>query len=577
MIPSLSDPPPAPAEEPLQQLGKEGLAFFKEIIGGPPSGWALERSGFALRLLDFSLVKGPRRLEFTASPELRGPEEGGGLGFRLRSTPEDLSEEDRELVRAIAAGLATTNFGEAITRLRRDCLGYYDPDGNRGPSRLDRYYRLNDHSPYFWKFVYPQWRCLEQMVELGSHWARINHATLECRLSSPTIETPSLRFFASEPTNRGDLDCKNVETPLTAADVLNGSTQELLGRTLIEVAREDKPAYIHVNTTCLPELIGDSPLPFIGRIETEQGVPVFWTSKTRPGGPIYSAWIERLLDQATFSPNRDPRAVLLAGVPCASAQAEAAALCGALGLRVVGTILPNIDFRRSPEMNKASAVVWLDPVGWETIGDGPFLRHDLAVVRHHPPYGLAGTRDWLGRIASVLGLKGGEEAFSEAFSQERAAQLDSLRGECRRRTVALIGDAADIELLVVQRRFFGFSPAALLGELGFNVRCLVFSARERAQADALRRPREPAGAGTIEFVPFDRRSQLDRQLARGVDLVFSHFNHDPRLHAHGLLGFTESAFDLGIDGLLRSGRRLLAKCGARPFPRHRTFLAGWTR
>lgn len=563
------------ADAPRRQLGKEGLAFFKGLIGGPPAGWTLERAAFTLRALEFSLVKGPRRLEFAVSPELRRPAAGGGLGFRLRTTQEDLSAEDREISRTISAGLATTSFGELIARLRRDCLYYCDPEGNRAPSRLERYYRINDHSPDFWKFVYPQWRCLEQKVNLGAHWARINHATLECRLSNPNLEAPSLRFFADEPPNCGDNGCKSVETPLTAADVLGGRTQEILGRTLDEVARKEKPAYIHVNTTCLPELIGDTPVPFIRRIESELGVPVFWTSKTRPGGPVYSAWIERLLDQTEFSSHRDPRAVLLAGVPTAAAQGEAEELCAALGLRAVGTIFPNIDFRRAPEMSTASAVIWLDPVGWETIGDGPFLRHDLSVVRYHPPYGLSGTQAWLGRIASVLGLEGGEKAFARVL-EARAAQLESLRGECRRRTVALVGDASDIELLVVRKSSLGYSAAALLAELGFNVRCLVFSAGERAKTDALRRPRAKASAGTIEYVPFASKAQLDRRLARGVDLVFSHFNHDPRLHEHGLLGFTESAFEPGLEGLLRSGRRLLAKCGARPFPRHRSSLSKWT-
>jgi len=144
--------------------------------------------------------------------------------------------------------------------------------------------------------------------------------------------------------------------------------------------------------------------------------------------------------------------------------------------------------------------------------------------------------------------------------------------ECRRRTAALIGDAADIELLVAQRRVLGFSAAALLGELGFDVRCLVFSPGGKADAARLRRARAPSGAGTIEFVPFSSRAQLDRLLAGGADLVFSHFNHDPRLEARGLRGFTEAAFEPGLDGLLRSGRRLLAKCEGRPFPKHRALL-----
>ncbi|MDD5302399.1 MAG: nitrogenase component 1 [Elusimicrobia bacterium] len=555
-----------------QQLGRDGLAFFKGLLGGPPAGWALEKAAFTSLALDFSLVNGPRRLDFEISPELRPGPEGGELGALLRCAREDLTAEDAGLVRLMSAGLAATRFGELVARLRRDALLYSDSDGGRLPSRLERYYRVVDHTPDFWKFVYPQWRCLEEKVNLGSHWARINYATLECRFGNPSAGAPSLRFFADEGADDAEDDCKSVEADITEADIVGGRTQALLGRTLDEVARREGPAYIHLNTTCMPELLGDTPVPFMSRIESELGVPVFWTSKTRPGGPLYSAWIERLLDATPFSSRRDPRAVLLAGVPSAAARAQAEELCAALGVRVLGTIFPDLDFRRTPEMREASAVVWLDPVGWESIGDGPFLRHDLAVVRHHPPYGVAGTQAWLGRIASVLGLEGADAALARVL-EARAERLESLRTECRKRTVALIGDEADIELLVVERRALGFSAAALLGELGFNVRCLVFSPADTSDFARLRRSRAPSGAGTIEFVPFSSPAQLDRQLARGVDLVFSHFNHDPRLEARGLLGFTEAAFEPGLDGLLRSGRRLLTKCEARPFPRHRGHLA----
>lgn len=555
-----------------QQLGRDGLAFFKGLLGGPPAGWALEKAAFSSLALDFSLVNGPRRLDFEISPQPRRSAAGGELGALLRCAREDITEEESGLVSLMAAGLAATRFDELLARLRLDALLYSDSEGSRIPSRLERYYRVVDHSPDFWKFVYPQWRCLEEKVNLGAHWARINYATLECRMANPDPHAPSLRFFADEDSAADEDDCKSVEADITEADVVGGRTQALLGRTLDEVARREGPAYIHLNTTCMPELIGDTPVPFMSRIETELGVPVFWTSKTRPGGPLYSAWIERLLDETKFSARRDPRAVLLAGVPSPAAREQAEELCAALGVRVLGTIFPDLDFRRTPAMRDASAVVWLDPVGWESIGDGPFLRHDLAVVRHHPPYGVAGTLAWLERVASVLGIAGAEAAFARV-QEARAADLDALRTQCRRRTVALIGDTADLELLVVQRRALGFSTATLLGELGFNVRCLVFSPGKKADAARLRRPRAPAGAGTIEFLPFSSKAQLDRQLARGVDLVFSHFNHDPRLEARGLLGFTEAAFEPGLDGLLSSGRRLLMKCEARPFPRHRDHLS----
>lgn len=552
---------------PRQQPGRDGLVFLEGLLGGPPRGWALETSSFSALELRFSLVKGPRRLEFSVSPQRRG----AGIASLLRCSREELADDERELTRELSAVLSAADFRELLERLRRDSLLHCDDGGPRPPSRLERYHRVVDHSPDFWKFVYPEWRCLEEKVSLGAHWTRLNYATLECRLANPHPGAPSLRFFADAPADEIALGERGVEADITEADVVGGRTQALLGRALDEAAREGEPAYVHLNTTCMPELLGDTPLPFMSRIESELGVPVFWTSKTRPGGPVYSAWVERLLDALGPAPVRDPRAVLLAGVASPAARAQAEELCAALGLRTVGALFPGLDFRGAPGMKEASAVVWVDPVGWESISDAPFLRRGLAVVRHHPPYGVAGSRAWLGRVASVLGLEAADEAFARVQG-ERAGKLEAMRAECGRRTAALIGDGADLELLVASPRSLGFSTAALLGELGFRVRCLVFSGGWKAGDRALRRPEAPCGAGTIEFVPFATKAALDRELGRGVDLAFSHFNHDPRLEALGLRGFTEAVFEPGLDGLLRSGRRLLAKCSSRPFPRHRAFL-----
>ena len=345
--PSQSHPP----DGPRQQLGRDGLAHFKSLLGGPPAGWELEQAAFSARSLEFSLVKDSRRLKLDLSPQLsRAPAAGavGGCVLRPRGNEEDFPAEERELVRGLAAALAGTNFVALLNRLRRDGLLYSDPDGNRAPSRLDGYFRRNDHRAGFWKFVYPQWRCLEEKLVLGAHWVRINYSTLECRLSNPDPATSSLRYFADEPSDRGEDGCRNVEAVMSEADIVGGRTQEMLGRVLESAAREGKPAFVHLNTTCMPELLGDTPVPFLARVEGELGVPVFWTSKTRPGGPIYAAWIDRLLNATEFAARRDPRAVLLAGAASADALAEAGALLAGLGLRVVGNVFPNLDFRDAP-------------------------------------------------------------------------------------------------------------------------------------------------------------------------------------------------------------------------------------
>ena len=549
---------------PRQRLGKDGLSYFQGLVCGAASDWTLEKASLVGQKVDFSLVKDARRLEFELA---RGP--GTGARLSARHPREELLEEERRLAQDLSLRLAAADFVDLLARLRRDCLLYSDPDGGSVPSRYERYFRVVDHSPDYWKFIYPETRFLEEEVRFAARYAHVGHATLECRLANPKLSIAPLRFFAED--RRPARNASYADTAIGEADVVGGRTQAILGRTLERVAREEKPAFIHLQTTCLPELVGDNPAPFIARIERELGVPVLWTSKTRASGPVYEAMIERILDGAEFSSSRDPRAVLLAGVPTEESGREAAELCEQLGLRVVGTLLPNLDLRHSPEMGTASAVLWLNPVGWDKIEDGPFLRKGLSVVRYHPPFGLSGTQGWIERVAAVLGLEGGARAYGRA-RKKIDSDLEPLVRKCRSRTIALIGDRADIELLTSQGRVFGFSAAGLLGELGFNVRCLVCSGGAGARTP---RRRMKNGAGTIEFVPFESRARLDRLLSQGIDLAFSHFNHDPRLEAHGILSFTDKIFEPGLRGLLRTGRSLLRKCAARPFPRHRALLPSW--
>ena len=554
------------ARQPRHRLGLEGLEYFKGLIGGPPSDWELEQASFTARDVEFSLVSGARRLELRVTPD-----PAGAVRLSARGGPCELGGDEGALTGIIGAGLARTGFVPLMARLSRDGLLYCDPKGGVAASRFERYYRVVDHSLDYWKFLYPQTRFLEQEVRFGGAYAQVSHATLECRLNNPLLSVGPLRFFAEGRRSRARTESSYIDTAISEADVAGGRTQEVLGRAL-ERAASEKPLFIHLKTTCLPELIGDNPAPFIRRLEAEAGVPVLWTSKTREPGPGYEGMVERLLTQAAFAEKRDPDAVLLAGVATEAAGREASALLAGLGLRVVGALLPDLDLRKAPELGSASSVVWLDAVGWEKIADGAFLRHGLTVVRHHPPFGLAGTRAWLERAACVLGKDGAKQVYEDA-RQACDAALAGIAESCRRRTVALIGDRADIELLTSSGRAFGFSVAGLLCELGFDVRCLVWSARP---AGALRRAKTPRGAWTIGFASFSTPAQLDSALGRGVDLAFTHFNRDPRLEAHGLLGFTEEAFEPGLEGLVRAGRALLLRCAARPFPKHRSCLRPWT-
>ncbi len=322
-----------------------------------------------------------------------------------------------------------------------------------------------------------------------------------------------------------------------------------------------QPQVVHLMTTCLPELIGDDPRPLLRRIEQEGHAAVCWSSKTRDPAQSFDQLISRKLQELSLGKVRDPNAVILAGIPSVQAAQEAASLLAELGLKVVGELFPKIALRESDQQPGASAVVWLNPVGWEKLSNDPFLNAGLAVVRYHPPFGCAGTQLWLQRVCEVLGrdsscLRGIEAKHQQAFG--------TLRAQCVTRRIALVGDRADLEVLVSRGRSMGMSVASVLCDLGFRVACFVY---DPCPVAALRQPPRATGAGSLEFVPFSTAQQLDELLACDVDAAFTHFSHDPRLEAFGIPGFCEDTFEPGYLGMVRTGNRILHKMQTRAFPR----------
>jgi hypothetical protein len=528
----------------------------------------LEELFFSVQSLEFSLVKEANRMRLEVV--LPRPQErrclffSRGLGLRFRGGDQGLPPENIQAAQAVFQALAGATFPELLRRLMGDALFYVDDSGPRPQSRLERYYRIADHTPDWWKFFYRKNSFLDQDIRLGAKCVKVNHGSRECRFNTVDHRFAGLRFFSDDCGGEREVGIREIHTGLGEKDVLGGRTIEVL-RAALRTAADHRPECIHVNSTCLPEMLGEDPRPLIAAVEKEFKVPVFWTAKTRDSGEAIQTILRRMLGRIKFSAQRDPKAVILAGVYTQEARREAERLVGGLGLRAVGCLFPKLDLRNMPQAGSASALIWVNPAGWEKLGDEHFIENGLAIVRYHPPFGPDGTRDWLERIRSVLGLRRGP--FLRMPASQRTS-LASSRRSGRGRRVALIGDRADIGAMV-SRSPLGFSMGRLLCEMGFNVRCLVYSP---GPADDALLPAEPAAPEDVEFLPFRSRGELTALLRDGIDLAFTHFNDDPRLSAFGIAGFCETAFDIGVSGFQRSAEHLRHLSETRPFPRHREYL-----
>jgi hypothetical protein len=470
------------------------------------------------------------------------------------------------LADTVAEGLAGKHAEAWLAALRADALGWPATPRPERPQRLANFLRAPYWNDAWWRFLLPGGGIARQSVHLLGRHAYVHHASREC--DAPGVvgpEVASTRFFSAE-VRTAQRPVATAWTELDEHAVLTGGTGAALAQVVDELAGRGDLDFIDVQSTCVPDLLGDNATALARRVEAETGVRVNWNAKTRTEEDLY----QRLLGErlARLLQGAAPAAghVLLAGVSGGGRlEGELRALLALLGLTVTRTILPDVPLVTEPD--PASALIWANPVGWEWFDDSLFLDH-LLVVKEPPPFGLAGSLRWLKAVAAKLGVADAEPRLDEAAAAWQARVLP-LRERCSAHRVALVGDRVDVRDLVARDGFFGFSVADLLAEMGFEVDALVHEVEGAEAGESW----SPGGVlGSARFQRFSSRDELDGLLAHGPALVFTSFQHDPRLVAHALPGFAEDALEPGVEGFFRSAERLLARCRRRPFPGHRRFL-----
>lgn len=503
----------------------------------------------------------PEGRYFLSGPRLAVAYRGSHLG------PEGLAA-----VRAVFQRLSDRSFPEVLEAAAR--IARASPAGTPGPAtrddrdhkpRLATFFKQPDRASEWARLVVPERPYLDSSVVLPPGAVHLQHGTRECLHNDVPISMRSLRLFADAwMMNNPERGRTSFHTDLGEADVLGGTTGERLREALREVSALRRPTLVHVATTCLPELIGDDPAMALE--EQRSRSDVLWTAKTRSSGESISTWLARALRDLGPTFDRDPTAVVVAGVAAADNQREIERLLGLLGLRTVGHLLPSLDLAAIPDLARAAAVVFGESAGWAAFGDDVFAPRFL-VVRPPSPIGEAATVAWLEAVGRALGVAG-IDAATEVVRREFDERLAPLRQEAAGCVVALVGTAKDLEV-PLGADFYGFSVARCLGELGFRVRCLVAGDPVSLPVGT---PPAPLAAGTIEFVAVDGPDALAAALADCVDVAFSHFSVDPRLAAHGLRSFCQDVFRPGIAGLERAGREVLARARGRWSPSLRRHL-----
>ncbi len=159
------------------------------------------------------------------------------------------------------------------------------------------------------------------------------------------------------------------------------------------------------------------------------------------------------------------------GPPGGRGVREASTLLEAAGITVGATALPF----PSGDAEERWGEAWLTLVSpWLPV-DEVFTHHlrkqGLPYAAPPLPYGIRGSRDWLGSVAAALGIAPiTTDAFGELVG-EQVPRLPGLEAEARSSggRIGLVFDKGTLEEILAPEFFFGTSPLDVLADLGFEV------------------------------------------------------------------------------------------------------------
>ena len=402
------------------------------------------------------------------------------------------------------------------------------------------------------KFFYLQERARQVFGEVrildGS--VNIHHGTDACQTSEqPT--TPYSIHFVRYPWIVRDVEHEERDeslwlfTNINDYELIAGSNDAL--RTALEMAgKSGKGRPVCVDVSCIPVIAGEDWKGIVRQFaETYPGdVSASAVSGTNVSAQIIESGNLVLsgLEPGRFTPAK--RSVHLVGFPPTKVTRELVGLLDTLGITVVQRQLPGVSLEglaRFPE--SALQLLWPQSE-YEPLYTGLFEKFPVTAVHCVPPFGLPGTRAFLRQVCAALDIpQDSVDAQLGRFFELAERQIAAFHGNDRRVGIPILGSQAN--LLADPAVLCGVPLVGFLEELGYRVEVLNDS---------------------------EDQGRLNWWLRSGLSAAYSDLSRDTRLLSLGLGHFSLADFEPGIDGAVRTARRLAAICNTTFFAR----LAHWT-
>lgn len=394
----------------------------------------------------------------------------------------------------------------------------------------------------------------------------VTHGDIECRFITPRSRFDLPRFFNYPEPLEGQSDAADTFTDLGDLDVIEGGQQKLEALVRSEVARVGDRGPVFVNSTCVPVIIGDDVDMVLAECRGACAQGLFHLSARNVDSVEV---LVRFLDQArervaaSGRVGSRPGTVALIGFSAPSGLADLVNLLEAIGVPVVGAMLPDTSEARMARVLEAEVLVCNPGVHRNRMADRVFRDVPLRRIAPPPPWGIDATAGWALAVADAVGRAGQARPVVEAMRAEVSARMDG-RGQPAGTLGFVIAPGEENRLLSPDSAT-GLPVVPTLRDLRFGVRIAIWAGDGAAFRDTRDRLAAALDGPDVTLVGFADPDALDRAL-EGVDAVFSEYFYDTRLTRRGLAQFAARDFRMGFRGATWSRDRL-ARVVALPFYR----------
>ncbi len=368
-----------------------------------------------------------------------------------------------------------------------------------------------------------------------------------------------------------------LTTDLNEQDVVLGNPDKIervLAAAVKQHERHGKTVFF--SNTCVPVVTGEDVESRVNRVRCQTGCPLLYLTVTPRSmvNVFHDILVERRLAAERATPVREPASINLIGYARTRALEEVLPLLEACGVHVNCVLLPELTPDTIDRMPRATLNVLLPNQLWQHLYEQVQFSSVLPAISPQAPFGISGTRRWVGEIVRALGLPTDVDAVFAAHLASRREAWERASAAVAGHRIGLVVRGDETYYLTRPAATWGVPIVELLEELGFGLDVLLKVDDRQAASRAAREVhalfREPARHTVKGFNSLELLLRRLRESQAEAFLTYHFF--DWRVTQAGKNLFSLQAFELGVDGAVRTAERLVHRCSTPFYRRYAAYL-----